>query len=97
MSKYAIFPDEKSAREFILTIDTAYGFPNADAKTYAEPAECKDGTWTVKIKDWLRAPCASARWTKMTAVTACAELSPQKILDARPELTAESAPAPEAV
>jgi hypothetical protein len=85
MSRYAIFPDEKSARAFVERIDTAYGFPNADARTYAEPIGCKDGTWSVKIKDWLCLPCASSKWTKPAALSACASIAAKDLKNVRPE------------
>ena len=51
MSTFAIFPDEKTAQAFVAKIDAAYGFPSADAQTYAIPMEREDGAWIVKIKD----------------------------------------------
>jgi hypothetical protein len=89
MSKYAIFPDEKTAKEFITKIDSAYGWPNDDAKTYAIPEQCKDGTCTVKIKDWLKADIGQSRkWLKVAAVAECAKIPAKDVKTEKPELLA---------
>jgi hypothetical protein len=85
MSTYAIFPDEKTAAAFVAKIDAAYGFPNADAQTYAIPEACKDGTYTVKIKDWLRADLGqSRRWCKVETITECAKLPVASVVAVKP-------------
>lgn len=92
MSTYAIFPDEKTAAAFVASIDAAYGWPNADATTYAIPAACKDGTYTVKIKPWLKADIGQSRkWCKVTAISECATIASEDILEAKPELVADVA------
>jgi len=84
VSKFAIFPDEKTAAAFVAKIDAAYGWPNVDAQTYAIPEQCKDGTYSVKIKDWLRLPCASPKWCKAVAIAECAKLAPAALVAVKP-------------
>ena len=75
MSTYAKFPSEKAAKDFVAKIDAAYGFPNKEATTYAVPTENKDGTWSVKIKPWLKADIGQSRkWCVAAAVSECAKL-----------------------
>jgi hypothetical protein len=89
MSSYAIFPDEKTARAFVARIDAAYGWPNSDAQTYAIPQACKDGTYTVKIKDWLSADLGQSRkWCKAVAITECTKIA-ASVLTAKPVLVAD--------
>ena len=89
MSTYAIFPDEKTAKEFVAKIDAAYGWPNADAQTYAIPEACKDGTFTVKIKDWLKADLGQSRkWCKTSAISECAKIPAKDVVAVKPELVA---------
>ena len=89
MSSYAIFPDEKTAKEFVAKIDASYGFPNADAQTYAVPEQCKDGTYAVKIKDWLKADLGQSRkWCKATAISECAKIPSKDVVATKPELVA---------
>ena len=89
MSSYAIFPDEKTAKEFVAKIDAAYGWPNADAQTYAIPEACKDGTWTVKIKPWLKADLGQSRkWCKPVAISECAKIPAKDVVTTKSELVA---------
>jgi hypothetical protein len=91
MSNYAIFPDEKTARAFVANIDLAYGFPNADAQTYAIPEACKDGTYVVKIKDWLKADLGQSRkWCKVAAISECTKLPVASVLTVKPVLVADA-------
>ena len=86
MSTYAIFPDEKTAKEFVAKIDAAYGWPNADAQTYAIPEACKDGTYTVKIKPWLKSDIGQSRkWMKVACVTECAKIPAKDVVAVKPE------------
>ena len=85
MSTYAIFADEKTAKVFVAKIDAAYGWPNADAQTYAIPEACKDGSYVVKIKDWLKADIGQSRkWCKATAISECTKLPVASVLTAKP-------------
>ena len=89
MSTYAKFQDEKTAAAFVAKIDAAYGWPNADAQTYAIPEACKDGTYTVKIKDWLKADLGQSRkWCKATAISECAKIPAKDVATTKPELVA---------
>ena len=89
MSIYAIFTDEKTAKDFVAKIDAAYGWPNADAQTYAIPQACKDGTYTVKIKPWLKADLGQSRkWCKATAISECAKIPAKDVVATKPELVA---------
>lgn len=89
MSTYAIFLDEKTAAAFVAKIDATYGFPNADAQTYAIPERCKDGTYTVKIKPWLKTDIGQSRkWCKATAISECAKIPAKDVVAVKPELTA---------
>jgi hypothetical protein len=85
MSTYAIFPDQKTASEFVEKIDASFGWPNADATTYAIPEQCKDGTYTVKIKDWLRSPIASPKWCNAVAIAECAKIPAKDVVATKPD------------
>lgn len=86
MTKFAIFPTQAAALAFVAQIDADYGFPNADAKTYAVPTKNADGTWTVRIKDWLRISVASVKWTRSAAQARVQALNLSgKLLDVAPE------------
>jgi hypothetical protein len=90
MSVYAIFPDEKAEKEFVAKIDAAYGWPNSDAQTYAIPEACKDGTFAVKIKDWLKADLGQSRkWCNAVAISECAKIPAKDVKDEKPEMLAE--------
>ena len=89
MSTYAKFTDQKTAAAFVAKIDAAYGWPNADAQTYAIPEACKDGTFTVKIKDWLKADLGQSRkWCKTSAISECAKIPAKGVVAVKPELVA---------
>lgn len=86
MSTYAIFPDLKTAAAFVAKIDLSYGFPNADAQTYAIPEQNKDDTYTVKIKPWLKADLGQSRkWCKTVAISECAKIAPAALVAVKPE------------
>ena len=89
MSTYAKFLTQKAAQQFISAIDAAYGWPNADAQTYAIPEACKDGTFTVKIKDWLKADLGQSRkWCVATAISECAKIPAKDVVAVKPKLVA---------
>lgn len=91
MFKYAEFDTEKEATDFIKAIDNAFGFPNAEATTYAIPEQSKSGKWVVKLKPWLLEDVGQSRkWFKSVATNECKKLSAQKLLDTKPALASEA-------
>ena len=89
MIQWAIFSDEKAAREFIAQVDAMFGWPDAETTTYAEPVPVQGPKWAVKIKPWLAASIAGPRWRRPAAVSAVAGLlAAWKLTDKEPQALA---------